>query len=520
MQPLIRSALGTPVAGVLAVLAGLLIGTGFAPMDFWVGPMVGVPLLTWIVAGRGLAASGGLGLVAGLALNTLTLHWIAVLGAPVAAALVVFMSLWTAVTAMALSRVTRLPAWPVWAACVWVAVELVSGRVPFGGFPWNRLGYTAVDQPLSGWFAWVGVTGAGFLLVLASHLVLVALLERPWRLRAATAAVAIFVAGGLLGLAPVGEPEQQVRVGVVQGNVNRAEHGSSTYARSVTTNHLSETVFLLASQRAAGQPAMDFIVWPENATDIDPVSDPGTRATVTNAVQLARVPIFVGAVMEGPVPDSRQTSSLWWHPESGPGARYDKRNLVPFGEWIPFREFLLPRLPILEQIGRQSIPGTTAGVVDAPTAQFNHLRVGTVICFELAWDDTVYDTIRHGAHVIVTQSNTNTYASTFEPHQQMAINRVRAMEVGREMVASTVNGLSGLIDARGRVSGGTDELTAAHRVYDLPLRYNVNLAVRLSPWLGYVLAAAGVAAVAASYRRRDVEQDSATLEHEFETELV
>lgn len=486
----------------LAIAAGLLIGLGFAPMGVWPAPFLGLPLLTWLVAGQRPRTAAGLGGVAGLAMNTLTLHWVGVLGIGVAAALVLFMTLWLVLLAMLTSRVTRLSGWPIWVATIWVAIELVSGRVPFGGFPWNRIAYTAVDQPLAGWFAWVGATGVTFIVVLVAHFALVAILDRQWRIKAIALGVAWFVAGAALQFVPISEPEQQVRVGVIQGNANRAEHGTPSYARSVTTNHLSETIFLLADERSANRPAMDFLVWPENATDTDPLSDAQTLLTVRNAVQLAGVPILVGAVMDGPDPETtRQTSSLWWHPVSGAGDRYDKRNLVPFGEWIPFREQLLPVLPILEQVGRQSVPGTTAGVLDAPTAQFDHLRVGAIICFELAWDETVYDTVRYGAQVIVTQSNTNTYAGTFEPHQQMAINRVRSMELGRESIASTLNGLSGLIDARGGVHDVTQEFTAAHRVFDVPLRHNRNLAVHLSPWLGYALALVAVAAVVSSYTR-------------------
>lgn len=503
MRPLTPPRSSLRMSALLSVVAGLLVAIGFAPMGVWPGPLLGVGLLTWAVAARPTRRGAALcGLLFGLALNAVTLHWIAVLGTPVAIALVLFMSLWTAVLALGLQQVVRLPWWPVWTAAVWVGVELLAGSVPFGGFPWIRLAHTAIDQPMSGWFAWVGAVGVSLLVALVSHLLLAVVVDSRRRLRLVAAAAAVLVVGGLLNLTPVASPEQSVRVALVQGNVNRAEHGTSTYARSVTANHLSETVFLLAEQRAEGQEPADFIVWPENSTDVDPIADEETRTTVTHAVQLAGVPIFVGAVMDGPDPDAeRQTSSLWWSPEEGPGDIYHKRNLVPFGEWIPFRDVLLPRLPILEQIGRQSIPGTGPGVVDAPTQPFRYLRVGTVICFELAWDSTSYDTVRAGADIIVIQSNTNTYAGTFEPPQQMVLNRVRSMELGRETVAATLNGLSGLIDARGRVHGPTAEMTAAHRTFEVPLRHNTNLAVRLSPWLGWVLAVIGAASVVAGVVR-------------------
>lgn len=173
-------------------------------------------------------------------------------------------------------------------------------------------------------------------------------------------------------------------------------------------------------------------------------------------------------------------------PAGRPGEAYHKRDLVPFGEWIPFRDFLLPRLPILEQIGRQSIPGEEPGVITGPVEGFPDLRVGTIICFELAYDDTSYDVVRHGAQVVVSQSNTNTYGGTFQVHQQLTINRVRAMELGREVAASTLNSISSLIDAKGRVVDPTAEFTADTRTFDLGLRDNVNLSVHVAPVLSWV----------------------------------
>ena len=357
----------------------------------------------------------------------------------------------------------------------WVAMEFASGKIPFGGFSWTRLAYTTIDHPMSGWLAWVGVAGVSYLVAAAGQMVLLAVVKAAWRVRAVALALATFLVGGLLNLVPQAEPAESVTVAMVQPNVNRAEKGTSSYARSVTNNALSETIFALAESRTGDQPPVDFVLWPENATDVDPINDAETRTLVELAADLAEVPVFVGAVTDGPKPDTRQTSSIWWDPVRGPGAEYHKRDLVPFGEWIPFRDVLLPRMPILKQIGRQSVPGEGPGVVSAPINRFGGLRVGTIICFELAYDDTSNDTVRAGADVIVSQSNTNTYGATFQPHQQLTINRVRAMELGREIAVSTLNSLSAFVDARGQVHDVTAEFTSDSRIVELGLRHNVNL---------------------------------------------
>ncbi len=514
---LIRPALPILVTLPLAVVVGLLVGAGQAPMGLWPLTLLGVAGFAWLMAGSRKRAAFGLGYVAGLAANTLTVSWISVLGVWVGVALIAFLSLWWGLLGVALSRITRLRAWPLLAPAAWVAMEFAAGKVPFGGFSWARLGYTAVDQPLSGWYAWVGIAGVSYLVALIAHLLILAVLKwvaaikvaaanpsgadqaagvnraavdqatgvnRAAAVKAVAVAVVPVVVGGLLNLVPIATPTEHVTVAMVQPNVNRMEKGTGTYARSVTNNALSETIHAVAEARAAGT-RVSFVLWPENATDVDPILDAETRGLVETAAAIADIPIFVGAVTEGPVPDSRQTTSLWWDPETGPGEAYHKRDLVPFGEWIPFRDFLLPRMPILKQIGRQSIPGEEPGVITGPVEGFPDLQVGTIICFELAYDDTSYDVVRHGAQVVVSQSNTNTYGGTFQVHQQLTINRVRAMELGREIAASTLNSVSSLIDAKGRVVDPTAEFTADTRIFEMGLRDNVNLSVRVAPILSW-----------------------------------
>jgi len=164
---------------------------------------------------------------------------------------------------------------------------------------------------------------------------------------------------------------------------------------------------------------------------------------------------------------------------------------VPFGEWIPFRDQLLPLVPMLAQVGAQSVPGTRPGVLDVPVAG-RQLKVGDVICFELAYDRTVYEALTSGAQVSMVQSNNATYGGTGQIEQQFAITRARAMESRREIAVATTNSVSGYIDRNGHVVTRTAQFTAAERVVTMPLRSSLTPAVRWAPWLDRGLAALGL----------------------------
>jgi apolipoprotein N-acyltransferase len=484
--------------GVVA-LAGAGLGLSWQPVGWWPLLLVSLPALTLAVRGQPLRRCLGLGYLFGLVMLTVAINWLHVLGIWVAALLIAFEALFFAVLGLSLSLVGRLRIWPLAAACCWVLVEYAYSRIPFGGFGWPRIAYAAVDTPIAGFLPLIGVAGVSFVVALAAQLIawIVVRLRTaradgpPPRRGVLMAAVALVglvaVPAGLRGYqVEPAEAAGAVHVGIVQGNIPGRGIEAMGRARSVTNNHLSETVDLMTRARLGLVAEPDFLLWPENSTDIDPTRDAVTRLTVEAAVDLAGRPILVGAVMQGPGEGERQTSALWWEPDRGPVARYDKRNLVPFGEWIPFRDQLLPVVPILEQVGAQSVPGTTPGVLDVEV-DARRIRVGDVICFELAYDKTVYQAVR-GSEVLMVQSNNATYGGTGQIEQQFAITRARAMEARREVAVATTNSVSGFIDRDGRVVQRTTEFTADSMVVRMPLRSALTPALRIAPWLDRGLA--------------------------------
>lgn len=507
---------------LVAVGLGGLAGLGFEPYAWWPLHLAGLAGLFWLLStapSRRRAAWWGYGF--GVGLNAVALNWLSSLlpgsGPVIALVLALFMALYFAIIALGIHSVRSLPLWPVWTAGVWVAGEWLYSRFPFGGFGWTRSAYTMVDAPLAAWLPFVSVAGVGFLtalvaalIALMAHIVTRMATGEPIRrtppLVASIAVVMLVFVGG--ALVPTGrEPSTagDLTIGMVQGNVDGSGVSGMGRARSVTNNHYSETITLMARARAGQLPRPDLVLWPENSTDVDPLQDPQTRRLIQSAAEVTDVPILVGAVMSGPGPDERQTRGLWWMPDDTVAASYDKRNLVPFGEYIPFRDQLLPLLPVLELVGAQSVPGTTPGVLTAPLADGRHVAVGDVICFELAYDDTVREAVT-GSQVLVVQSNNATYRGTPQIEQQFAMTRVRAIEARRDIVVATTNSVSGHIAADGSVRERTTEMTNASGSYIVPLRGDLTPATRFGGIIEGVLVALGVgtAVVGALPRTRSV----------------
>ena len=503
----------------LALGGGILTALAFQPYNAWPLVVVGVAVLTLLVRGRTGRQAFGTGYLFGIAFLALTVGWTYVIAVPVALLLIVVWSLWFAGLAALTALVSRLPAWPLWTAALWVLAEYLYSRVPWGGFGWTRLAFTQADSPLAGLFPYLATTGVSFLVALLGAGLAWAFLAartaqgRQRFLTAGVVALAyvLAVGGGLVAKAvthPVASTDT-ITVGMVQGNVDGVGIEAFGRARSVTNNHMSETVTLMAQARAGLVPVPDFVLWPENSTDIDPVLDAETNAVVRTSAKVAGVPILVGAVTQGPGDYERQTTAMWWDPNAGPGAIYHKRNLVPFGEWIPFRAQLLPLVPMLKLVGAQGVPGTGPGVLSVDVPQHGTTRIGVLICFELAYDQTVREMVHGdastggGAQIVTVQSNNATYAGTGQISQQWAITRIRAMETQREILVATTNALSGYILADGTVVYETRQRTPASTSVRMPVREGLTPAMTYGAGLELALVAVAlVGIILAAWRNR------------------
>lgn len=486
---------------VSALVAGLMVALGFQPFNLWPLLIIGVAALTLVViASPTKRGAFGAGYLFGLGLLGLGVGWLQMIFVQAMIGLVVVQALFYAGLALLLKVATRVPWWPVLAAASWTLMEAVYSRFPFGGFGWLRLGYAMADSPLSWGFPIFGVAGVGFLVALIAQL-LAWVVQRPARRQALVASLAVVAvlaissAGLMIGPGP---SSGSVAAGWVQGGAP----GGGVYglgpARTITRNEAAETAALAQRYRSGEVPVPDFIVWPENGTDMDPILDGPTGALVAGSLKAAGVPILVGAITEGPGVDERQTVSLWWDPQTGVQDTYVKRGIVPFGEWVPYRDLLLPLIPELKYAGAQSVAGTKPGVLHVTDRQGRALNVGVIVCLDLAFDNIVSDTVTGGGQVIVVQSSNAMFQGTGQIDQQFAMTRVRAMEARREMLVTTTSGVSGLIAADGAVVFRTTDHTSASGVVSLPLRESVTPAMRFGGWIEGALVLVAIGGLIAS----------------------
>jgi apolipoprotein N-acyltransferase len=492
----------TPLRWALlaALLSGLLLVAAFPPLDFWLLAPVATAGLLATLRGRSVRGGALVGLVFGATFIGGLTPWLRVIGPDAWLAVVVLSALALAVFGAGATLLLELPGWPLWTAAWWATVESLRSLYPLGGFPWGRLAHSQVDAPSVGWVAIGGVPLLGFVVVLTGALLLAVLLawQRGDRRTAAVAAVAGIAVYAGAALVPTPTDGRPVTVAVVQGNVPRTGMDAFGQREAVLTAHLEATHQLADDVRDGTVPRPDLVIWPENASDIDPALDADAYTRIADAVQDVGVPVLVGMVVEVEGGERVANQGTVWDPETGPGETYVKQNLVPFGEYVPFRSQLQPFISRLDRIPRDFVAGDRPGVLDLGAA-----TVADVICFDVAYDDAVRDAVTGGGELITVQTNNATYGRTAQVEQQFAISRLRAIEHSRVVLVAATSGISGIIAPDGSVVEQTPEFVAQVLVAEVPARTSQTLATRFGPAVAWGLTAVGAAAVlAGAWRRR------------------
>lgn len=362
-------------------------------------------------------------------------------------------------------------------ATLWVAVEYLRMTTPFGGFPWGRLGFSQSESPIArlAWLGGIPLTSFAVALIGALLGVLVLGLIRLNLVSIGSAGLGavIMLASGFL--IPLDTQAQQgmLTVGGVQGNVENPGLGAFANRQEVLNNHVAGT------HQLAGQPGLDLVVWPENGTDIDPQADAGAAALIDAAARDVGVPVLLGA-QEYPDSGGRYNVSLLWQEGQGVTGRYVKQHPVPFGEYIPFRDFFRRLSPAVDLISTDMLPGEQPSILDVPIDSLDRdVRVSPIICFEVGYDNIIYDAVKRGGEVLIVQTNNASFGHTNESTQQLAMSRLRAIETGRAVIHVSTVGVSAVYTPHGVEKVRTGHFTAEQFVQRVALRTSLTPAVRL-----------------------------------------
>ena len=507
-----------PLRLLLAAASGWVLALAFPPQDLWVVLPVGVAGVTLAATGTTLRAAALVGLVGGLGFFGPLLDWMRVVGTDAWIGLTLLEASFWVVLGIGLALVANLPGWPLWAGGVWVLVEAVRSVIPWGGFPWGRLAHALTDSLLLGW---VHAGGVALLTAVAAAVgtllagIVRATVSRDGR-RVAIAAVLVAAAvvggaglGALVSPPPV---DGQATVAVVQGNVPRAGLDFLGQREAVLTNHIEATRALAGDVDDGAEPQPDVVLWPENSSDIDPFTDDAVRSRIDAVVAEVDAPTLVGVLVATQDGQQVENSAIVWDPQSGAGERYVKQHPVPFGEYVPGREIIAPLVGRLDRVPRDMRAGTEPGVLE-----LGPITAGVVICFEIAYDAEVRETVLEGAETLVVQTNNATYGRTGQPEQQFAISRLRAVEHGRDVVIASTSGISGVVRADGTVDERTDEFTQAVIVTQVEARTSLTWATRSGLAWSWVLASVGVTGmmigvVTRMRARRDIRAQEASVD--------
>ncbi|GAB18472.1 apolipoprotein N-acyltransferase [Gordonia effusa NBRC 100432] len=499
----------------VGAMAGGLMWAAFPPRNLWFLAVASLGLLAVAIgAGRPSVRQGAwIGFVFGLAFFIPLLPWIGVYVGPLPwLALAVVLSIYLALFGVMATVTMRLPVPPLWFALSWVAVETARSSFPFGGFPWGRAAFSQVDGPLLPLAAAVGATGLSFGVALfgASAAWLLVMSVQSYRRSAAVdaprpddrhplrstrlrTAMVVFVLALVAPVAAIAlTPESldktlspsTATVAVIQGNVPRLGLDFNAQRRAVLDNHVKETQRLAAAIHAGSTPHPDLVVWPENASDISPLTNPDAAQEITDASLAVGAPILVGTLVSNP--DGRYTNTvLTWQGAHGPVGRYDKHIVQPFGEYLPWRSFFRLFSSYADMAGDFK-PGTGSSVLTVPGTS-GPVRVGVSTCWEVAFDRSARAAVDQGAQLLYVPTNNATFGRTEMTYQQLAMSQVRAVEHGRTVLVAATSGISAIVAPDGTITAQSEFFTPDTLAARVVLHSQKTVATRLGGWPTTVL---------------------------------
>jgi apolipoprotein N-acyltransferase len=349
----------------------------------------------------------------------------------------------------------------------WLVIEWIRSWQGFGG-PWALLGASQWQHPAVLALAAMGGVWLVSFAIVAANMSLVILLtagRTPVRALGAAATAVVIAAGpAAFALTPPPHPARSVTLTLVQPGIQH-----------------NPQIRVNASERLSaglGRLHPDLVVWGESSIASDLRTDPRLLARLEALSAADGAQIL--ANQDSQTPAGKTKVAVLVGPR-GIVATYTKTRLVPFGEYIPFRQQLGWLTKISRAAPTNMIPGSGAKVIRMTTRSGQHIPIGVLICFESAFPDMSRVDARRGAQLIVYQTSDSTFQGSWAPPQHASLGALRAAETGRPVVQAALTGVSAAYDAQGRLLAS---MTAAQRG-PLTVRLGLEPATALTPFDRY-----------------------------------
>ena len=450
-----------PVAPLLGVVATL----GYAPYGQWYLPVLALALMFAIAARAPAGRAAFLGWLYGFAHYLTGIYWVYIsthtyggapawLGALLMVALAAYLAAYDAIGFALAARLRLLHAPIGWVAvpALFVFLELLRGTWLFDGFPWLSYGELALDTPVAKLAPLIGVHGISALVVICALALQKLGVEENLERRVYAAAV---FASPLLALAlpmpsswtePDGPP---ITAALVQSDIRQDEKWLPAMRYEALSRHWRLT------QQA--WPA-SVVVWPEVALTQsyaqlkdNYLANLDQQAAARKATLLLGILAFDESSTDPKAPPYNSVIAVG----AGHG-RYDKRHLVPFGEFFPIPDFMRPLMDVLGTPYSDMAFGDPAqGLLHA-----GDYPIEVSICFEDSFSDEIRARAR-GSAFLVNLTNDAWFGRSSAPHQHLAFSRLRAMENGRWMLRAANTGISALINPDGEIVQRTKQFEQA-----------------------------------------------------------
>ncbi len=464
--------------GWAPIISGLLLAAAFPKWDYTFLLPIALWPLFWALQDQPPKRAFWLGYLFGLAFYSGLLYWIAYvthvfgkLPLPLAIGVMLLLagvlSLWRGLWAAGVAWAADRGVSPLWSAPIlWVAVEFLQANLPFGGFPWELLGYGLYRHPMLIQIADVtGVYGLSFMVVLVNVLLFLMSYRKFGPIRHVMRQEALpillimvcvgYGASRLEAVKQAAANNPKLKVAVTQGNIKQGDKWNPQIVHTTLDRYAELTE---KSQGAR------LVIWPETAAPFFFIRTPDFTAKVRNIVKKTGAYTLFGA----PAWELTREGERYFNraylltPKGEVAGYYDKAHLVPYGEYVPLQKifFFIPKMvPMIGDFAEGPV-GATLSLPEGPA--------GVLICFESIFPYLARAQVKNGARLLVNITNDAWFGETSAPYQHLSMGVLRAVE-GRVALARAANtGISAFIAPDGKLLWTSSLNVPAAHTLELP----------------------------------------------------